>query len=173
MPQATFAGVSECPRPLLPESPSGAHAQACRRFPPWAPRAGGGAPRGRSASPPPALDLGRLGELLSHCGIRLDHRDRPVTSDTEGASRDPGDWRALATYGHPELQSELRRVSAGHDTDPLVIETVEERHDVTVSAARRSDRTPPDLVTTRDLGDLGTPVSTGEARAEAQARAEA
>jgi len=54
-----------------------------------------------------------------------------------------------------------------------VIETVPERDDVTVTAARRSDRTPPSLVTTSDLGDLGTPVSTGDARAEAHEEAQA
>ncbi len=121
----------------------------------------------------PPVDIGRLGELLSHCGVRLGHRDRRVTSDGDGASRDPSDWRALATYGHPDLERELRRVSAGHDAEPLVIEAVPERDDVIVSAARRSDRTPPGAVATTDLGDLGVPVSTGDARAEAHEEAEA
>lgn len=123
----------------------------------------------------PPVDLARLGLLLQHCGVRLGTRDRPVTSDREGASRDGGDWRALATYGHPDLDQALNAAAAGHDPDPLVIETAAETEDVVVSAARRADRTPPGRVFTDDLGDLGPSVSTGDARlgALAEARSEA
>lgn len=119
----------------------------------------------------PPVDLARLGALLEHCGIRLGTRDRPVTSDRDGASRDRTDWRALATYGHPDLDGALNAAATGQAIDPLVIETATEGEDVVVSAARRADRTPPARIFTNDLGDLGAPVSTGDARSEALAEA--
>ena len=121
---------------------------------------------------PSVIDLAWMGVLLDHCGIRLGTRDRRVTSDRDGASRDPENWRALATFGHPDLDGALARVTGGAEVEPLVIETVAEAENVVVSSARRADRTPPAPVTVAQLGDLGETVSAGEARDEARAEAQ-
>lgn len=119
--------------------------------------------------PEPAVDLRRLSELLRHCGIQLGYADRPVTSDPDGASRDREDWRALATYGHPDLEGALRRVEG--EVNPSLVFGTAGTEDEHVRAARRADVDPPATLTTEDLGDLGATVAVDTAASAADAEA--
>lgn len=115
--------------------------------------------------PPSPVTLEQLANLASHLRLRVGHPNRPATFDPAQVSRDAKAWRALATYGHPDLVEELERV-AGDDgpAGPLVVG----RHDgegVAVIAAARADRTPPRMVrSVEELGLLGEATSTGEAQ---------
>jgi len=114
--------------------------------------------------PPSPVTLGQLRSLVAdRFGLTLDQPGQPTTFDPARASRDPESWMALGTYGHPVLASELARL-AGEQSEhgALVIQGLENGP----LAAVRSDRTPPEPLTSVDMVDtLGQPVSTGEAQA--------
>ena len=113
--------------------------------------------------------------LAEELDITLDTPGRPTTSEPGRASRDPERWAALATYGHPLLEPELRRLAGpdefGVDTgdEALVLRRLEGR-----AIAFRADRTPPQRVRTlADLADLGGAVAAGEATERARLELEA
>lgn len=113
--------------------------------------------------PPAPVTLQELGDLLPHLGVRLGHPDRPASTDPERVSRDEDDWCSLASYGHPDLVPRLEKVAAAAP-DPSDALVIEHSDDGAVAAALRADRTPPETVPrVDDLGDLGSPVSAGEA----------
>lgn len=88
-----------------------------------------------------------------------------------GDSRDPSDWCALASYGHPGLLPALERaVTASPLEEALVLA---ESPDPVVVAAYRADRTPPEPVRTiADLAELGPASAMGEAQTAAADLAE-
>lgn len=113
--------------------------------------------------PPSPVTLEQLADLLPHLGARLGHPDRPSSTDPDRVSRDAEDWCSLRSYGHPDLVTQLEKVvvSAPTTDGALVIAEAEE---FPVAAALRADRSPPERVHLVDqLGDLGSPVSTGDA----------
>ena len=57
-------------------------------------------------------DIGR-----DQFGLEVGQSGRPATYDRERVSRDPTTWTSLATYGHPELEGELRRSSTANRID--------------------------------------------------------
>ncbi len=115
-----------------------------------------------SALPPSPVTFEQLRSLVAdRFGLALDRPGRPATFLPNRASRDPESWTALATYGHPVLSAELARLGGDQpDNDALVVLGPSGGP----LAAVRSDRTPPEQVTSVDeLAALGQPVSTGEA----------
>jgi hypothetical protein len=106
-------------------------------------------------------------------GVELARPGRPVTWEASQVSRDPTSWAALATYGHPELESELV-ASIGHESSAESSGLVIEEGAIGVAAAVRADRTPPERVgSVRDLLDLGEGAALGEAAGAARAAIEA
>jgi Helicase conserved C-terminal domain/SNF2-related domain len=113
--------------------------------------------------PPPPVTLEQLRSLVAdRFGLALDRPGQPATFDPARASRDPESWMALATYGHPVLESELARLA---DDEPNHRALIIRGPPGGPLAAVRSDRTPPQPLASVDLVDtLGQPVSTGEAQ---------
>jgi len=117
--------------------------------------------------PPPPVDLhGLQVALVEDLGEGLDEPERPATFAPGRASRDPQTWCALATYGHPRLESTLARhggdAVSGSDTGLALAEAEG------IWAVWRADRSPPIPVRTiDDLTDLGDSVATGDAEVAA------
>src|SRR5204863_6626910 len=103
-------------------------------------------------------DIGR-----DQLGLEVSQSGRPATFDRERVSRDPTTWTSLATYGHPRLDDELRRIEQSErdgSPDALVVAEVEGG----VAAAYHADRTPPEPIRrVVEVRDLGAPSALGEA----------
>ncbi len=115
--------------------------------------------------PPPALDARALGRTVTEeLGLALDSPGAPVTLDPRRASRDAEDWRALVTFGHPQLRPALQAVELeGARPRALVL-----AEDEACAAAVRADRVPPQSVTAvGELAGLGEPVALGDAEERA------
>lgn len=116
--------------------------------------------------PAPPVTLERLNRaLIEELDVTLDTPGRPTSSDPERVSRDPEEWTALATYGHPRLEAALRRRTSDDPADrALVITELGNK-----AVVYRSDRTPPERVNTLDeIVDLSAPVAAGDAEAAAR-----
>jgi len=116
--------------------------------------------------PPSPVTLSQLQEALVELDITLDEPGRPVTVDPSRTSRDPENWAALATYGHPRLEPLLSRLATEVPANPLSVATDGDRGPV---AIYRADRSPAARVTgLPDLDDLGPAVAVGEAEERAR-----
>jgi ERCC4-related helicase len=110
--------------------------------------------------------------IVEDLNIGLGDANRPVTFDAHRVSRDPTDWRALGTYGHPRLAEALANIGDSYDADSGCVVFAEVGE---VVAAVRADRSPPEPVrVVQELDELGTAQSRGEATemAESIAREE-
>lgn len=118
--------------------------------------------------PPPPVDLARLRTaLVEDLDVFLDQPDRPATFAPERVSRDRQDWCALATYGHPRLETVLSQ--HGAKPYPGLLGPVAFAESGGLWSAWRADRTPPVPVRTLDdLVDLGEPAAAGTAIDEAE-----
>jgi superfamily II DNA or RNA helicase len=97
-------------------------------------------------------------------GLQLGEPGHPVTAAPQRASRDPGTFAALLTYGHPELAQALTRLveaAVAEPGEPVVIAEDE----AGVCAIVRADRSPAvPLRGISDLYDVGDAYAAGEAR---------
>ena len=114
--------------------------------------------------PPSPVTLASLRDAcIEDLDISPSNSDRAASFEPGEVSRDPQKWRALATYGHPQLDADIAALAAVATIDPAVV-----IHDAVVSAVVRADQTPPlPVLTLAGLDDLGTPVAVGEAEDEA------
>lgn len=89
---------------------------------------------------------------------------RPVTSAPERATRDPGAFAALLTYGHPELDQALRELADDDTADSAAVVIAQDPSGVTALA--RADRSPAVMLRRVDeLRELNVPHAAGEAEA--------
>jgi len=112
-------------------------------------------------SPVTLEELHRL--VLDELGLSVSSAGRPATFEPLRASRDPETWTALSTYGHPRLDSELKRLAATWESDRSAIVVAE--HPSGPASLVRADRTPPQAL--RELAELRS-VGPPEARGEAE-----
>jgi hypothetical protein len=112
--------------------------------------------------PEPPITLEELKRcLIEDLDLTLDSPGKPATFDTSRVSRDPEHWTALATFGHPAIESALASLAerVADDRSPLVVGELG-----SLAIAYRADRTPPERVKqVSELFDLGSPVSKSEA----------
>ncbi len=102
----------------------------------------------------------QLQDGLTDLGIDLGEPGRPAVFDGR-ASRDPTDWRALATYGHPALAQALADVATLYDPDRSAVLVLSKG---STAVAVRADRSPPEPVqNVGQLQDLGAPVARDDA----------
>ena len=114
---------------------------------------------------PPLLDLEALTRaLVEDLGLQLGQPGQPVTSAPERATRDPGSFAALLTYGHPELDPALRVLAEDDVADSAAVVIAE--HVGGVTAMARADRSPAVMLRRVDeLRELNVPHAAGEAEA--------
>lgn len=115
---------------------------------------------------PSAVTLADLREVvIERLGVVLDEPGRPVTADPARVSRDPESWVALATYGHPRLDSALAARTSSAETSLVLVE----RSSRGPAVAVRSDTVPPrPAARLADVDELGPSVSRSEAEATAE-----
>lgn len=120
--------------------------------------------------PAPPVTLDQLEQaVIENLQLQIASPGRPVTFDATRASRDPTDWAALVTYGHPRLDTEIARLADDYNNETGPIFFAQEGEVVT---AYRADRNPPEPVRTLDeLNQLGEPHARGEAQGLAREHA--
>ena len=95
-------------------------------------------------------------------GLKLDAANRPVTWQADRASRDPENWRALATFGHPGLEDILRKSARAEPPEPIARSDDPEYG---VCVLTRGDRDiPTALQHVDDIYALGDAVGMGDAK---------
>jgi Helicase conserved C-terminal domain/SNF2-related domain len=113
-------------------------------------------------SPVTQEDFVRL--VRDELGVTLSPSDPSsvVTWQPDRASRDVESWRAAATYGHPALQAEIRRMAVTDASDAIAWASDEKTG---MAVIYRSDRVPPEqLAAIGDLESIGSPVAISEAQ---------
>jgi SNF2 family DNA or RNA helicase len=109
----------------------------------------------------PAVDLAGLAyALVDDLQIDLDTLPHPTTSNPRLATRDQSGWRALATFGHPDIDGRINSL-AEHASGSSALVIAEESG---AAASVRADRSPPEPVgTLAAIAGLQDPVATGDA----------
>ncbi|MET8359345.1 helicase-related protein [Micromonospora sp. NPDC005171] len=114
-------------------------------------------------SPVTLTDLREV--VIERFGAVLDEPERPITTDPSRASRDPASWVALATYGHPRLDTALDQIASGWVDGSLVLLNQAQREP---TIAVRADTVPPRPARRLiDIEELGPSVSRVEAESMA------
>jgi len=115
---------------------------------------------------PSPVTLPQLQEALVELDVTLDQPGRPVTMEPSRTSRDPENWAALATYGHPRLAPALAKLTAVVPRSPLSVVVDGDRGPVAIF---RADRSPAAAISSvSDLDDLGAAAAVGEAEERAR-----
>ncbi len=109
----------------------------------------------------PAVDLAELGyALVDDLRIDLDTLPHPTTSNPVLATRDQTGWRALATFGHPDIDERINSLAQDASGSSALVIAEESG----AAASVRADRSPPEAVDTlAEIGELDDPIATGDA----------
>ncbi len=114
----------------------------------------------------PGIDHAELVRELQALEVDLSEPGRPTTGKPGRVSRDPQDWRALITYGHPRLLPALDKIRRAAPPSPALVVVDEDG----LAAVYRADHVPPTPVRRiAELRGLGPAGAAGDAHHLARA----